>query len=322
VSQDLTTETTLRRYLLAALPDDQREQIEAAYLSNDGAFEQLQIAEDDLIDAYVYGDLDAEDRERFEHAFLTSQRRRERLALASALRREAEAAGLSAPAARAAGQLDDVGSSWASRLVGWVSAPSVPRWAFLSAALAVVATASWLGLRELQLRESIGRLQTDRSRLAQETVSLRERLEAESRRADSLASRLERAAAAQPGAQAASPSSSLIASFLLSPGLVRGASNRNAVQLTGDTALVRLLLELDSDSHPRYRPVLETASGDEVWRARPLAARSSGNGSVIVTLDLPSTLLTDGDYVLTLSGIAANGRSDDVADYAFRVTRP
>ena len=112
-----------------------------------------------------------------------------------------------------------------------------------------------------------------------------------------------------------------MASVLLAPQLVRGGDQANSVRVAAGTALLRLELLLESDSHPRYRPVLTTVAGDEVWsqRAIPATARA---GEPVVAIELPATLLGDGDYILTLSGIGPDGTSEELAPYSFRIERP
>ena len=43
-------EVTIRKYLLGALSDEDREEVERHYFTDEESFEKLQAAEDDLID--------------------------------------------------------------------------------------------------------------------------------------------------------------------------------------------------------------------------------------------------------------------------------
>ena len=64
-----------------------REDVEKRLFSDDRIFwEQLCLAEDELIDAYATGDLDDEEIQRFEECFLTTEERREKLAFARTLK--------------------------------------------------------------------------------------------------------------------------------------------------------------------------------------------------------------------------------------------
>jgi hypothetical protein len=64
--------------------------------------------------------------------------------------------------------------------------------------------------------------------------------------------------------------------------------------------------------------VLETAEGKEILRDE---AAQSQSGAAVVTIDIPADRVNKADYLLSLSGVAANGATRSVADYSFRVLR-
>ena len=78
-------EVEFRAYLLGALPPDRQEEIDERFLADEDLHAELQATADDLIQAYLSGQLSAEDRERFETHFLASPRRRERVAFVRSL---------------------------------------------------------------------------------------------------------------------------------------------------------------------------------------------------------------------------------------------
>ena len=73
------------RYLLGKLSDAESATLEERSFVDDHAFNEIEIAEDELIDAYVGGSLSAEDRERFENKLLKSKRIAERVEFARLL---------------------------------------------------------------------------------------------------------------------------------------------------------------------------------------------------------------------------------------------
>lgn len=77
----------IRRYLLGALSDGDRERIEQDILTNGDVFTELLIIEDELLDEYVRGSLSDDERARFENHFLTVPERQEDLRFARALNR-------------------------------------------------------------------------------------------------------------------------------------------------------------------------------------------------------------------------------------------
>src|SRR6476619_2765400 len=79
--QSNQTETT-RRYLLGTLSDEERDRFEEMYFSDDAAFDEVEIAEGELIDRYVRGELSKPDRAQFESVVARSPRLVERVEFA------------------------------------------------------------------------------------------------------------------------------------------------------------------------------------------------------------------------------------------------
>lgn len=75
----------LRQYLLGQVAGDQQEITEKRLLTDDEFFEELEIAEDELIDEYLSNELSSEQRQRFEQFFLISPERQDQLKFARAL---------------------------------------------------------------------------------------------------------------------------------------------------------------------------------------------------------------------------------------------
>ncbi|MGI8997185.1 MAG: anti-sigma factor family protein [Pyrinomonadaceae bacterium] len=122
------------RYLLGELPAGEQARVEDEYFARDEAFEQLLAVEDELIDAYVSGELPARQRARFEAHFLSTPRRRERVAFARELWRASARVSAAEPAhVPPSPGLQQKTSWWQSLFV-----PSVARRPALSLALAVV----------------------------------------------------------------------------------------------------------------------------------------------------------------------------------------
>ena len=79
-------------------------------------------------------------------------------------------------------------------------------------------------------------------------------------------------------------------------------------------------LDLEADDYPSYRAVLRTADDEEVWSQDGLSSQRTPAGKA-VGLSLPASLLTSGDYLLTLRGVTARGDIEDAGQYVFRAVR-
>jgi len=73
------------QYLLGEFPEEWRAQFEERLFTDPECFDQLLVAEDQLIEAYLRGELAEREQRSFKEYFLTSSRRREKLAMMSAL---------------------------------------------------------------------------------------------------------------------------------------------------------------------------------------------------------------------------------------------
>jgi CHAT domain-containing protein len=88
--KNLNQQKAIKEYLLGALSDKaERRAIEEKMLLDDGFAEQLLIIEDELIDDYLDGNLDASESERFTEFFLKPPERKRKLRLARNLKKYA-----------------------------------------------------------------------------------------------------------------------------------------------------------------------------------------------------------------------------------------
>lgn len=85
-------EGDLLRYLLGELSEKRRARLEEKVLADERLFERLLIVEDELIDAYVRGELVADRRSRFEARYLSTPERSARIDVARGLKAAADAA--------------------------------------------------------------------------------------------------------------------------------------------------------------------------------------------------------------------------------------
>jgi hypothetical protein len=132
---------TYRQFLLGLADDTEQCGVEEAVLAGKLDALTLQIAEDELIDDYVIGNITQEERRGFEEKFLISEERRQKLRLASVLTEYSQRE----PAESNSSQLKVAPSSGSRLMLSWKHA------AFLAAAasvlLAVLACSELMKLR-------------------------------------------------------------------------------------------------------------------------------------------------------------------------------
>jgi len=105
----------------------------------------------------------------------------------------------------------------------------------------------------------------------------------------------------------------------LVPGLARGGEGSEAVVIPAETSRVRFEARFEGQ-YPSYRALLETVEGRQVWSEGNLQAETFPGG-LRIFLDVSSSLLSPGDYILSVQGVPATGRPQTVADYTFRVAK-
>lgn len=143
-------------------------------------------------------------------------------------------------------------------------------------------------------------------------------------------------------------------SFVLTAGIVRDNAEPKRLFISPDTGLLKLQLEpkplaesgagsavvtvaptapptgpvpqrlrlklKTKDEYRSYRVVVRTADGEELLSQDLPRIKRTASGQPLV-LTLPAVLFDEGDYELTLKGLAANRKFEDVADYYFTIVK-
>ncbi|MEW6734899.1 MAG: hypothetical protein AB1489_26655 [Acidobacteriota bacterium] len=313
-------EEKLISYLLGELSEEEESQLEAEYLWDKERREQILLAEDELIYAYVRNELPAVRRESFEKHFLTSPRRREGLRFAQAM-----ASYLSRQYTIVTRETaKPVASVWQPYLALF----DLRRYTFAQltavAALLILLLGSGLLVREsIQLRQQIEHLQGENSTLKQHlqppSTNDQERLHIQElarqlENEQNLRSQLERELAQRSTLGATIPS------FTLTSILVRDSAQE--ITIPANAAFIKLRLGVDNDEEYGSLQIQLLLEGSkEIWRQGLLKVRQQGAARFIV-VRLPTELLPNNDYIIKLYGVAASSeQSEELATYSFQVRR-
>ena len=300
-----------RAYLLGTLSDEEGVHLEEEFFSDDKTFEEIEIAEDELIDDYLRDDLTRAERDQFQKHLLGNSRITERVKFAELLQQ----------ASKSAGQRKSIKPepvSWWSSLIAFFSTPQRLGGAF--AVLAVVIAGGFLFADWLRLRDESRRLVAERAELQRQYNSLEGQLQTEKRQmnderqsVEALSTRLDEALNNLPDR---SDAVALLTPLFLFPGGSRGSGGSNDVILPSRLSIVRLQLALESNDYPHYTAVVSRAEGPVAFRKTNLKPATKQSLAVI-DLRFPSTVLTNGDYIVNVDGVRP-GNSSFVATYNFR----
>jgi hypothetical protein len=289
---DSDQEKRMAQYLLGQLSEQEQVELERQYLMDDALFEELLAIEDELRDTYVRGELSRADRQAFEQRLLILPRQKEKQEFARTLRQYLVQAGTPA------GPLAHRVAKWKPLLRILGAQPRKVLIPALSTTLVVLVVGSWwLVRRSMQS-----------SRNAPATVSTANGLPGQT---------------PEPQPKASIPSTEPEArtvAFVLTPGLIRGGVEESRpLVIPAGVSRVRLEARVDvGGDYSNYEAVLQTAEGKRIWTEGNLNSQTFPGGKRVF-LDLSSSLLPPGDYILTLQGLTVAGHPETVAEYAFRV---
>jgi hypothetical protein len=303
VVQNSDKESLITRYLLRDLSEEEQVRLEEEYFGEEDFFEQMLIAEDELIDDYVRGELSAREQELFEKHFMRSEKARARLEFARLLNNESRVVAAAAETARA--RVPESVNWWRSSLAFLRAQNPIMQFSEVALLLSLVALAlfsisRWRGGEH---RPTTARQETNQQQ--------RQQPEGSGQQANNVPSN-QNSKGPQP------------ATLLLVPGSVRGADGAHTLSIPRDAeqALVQIILE--QDSYRLYRAEVQKIGRQDValWKDGALESQATDSGERAVELKIPARLLTAGDYKVRLSGVAAEGQKIEVvADYTFRVVR-
>jgi anti-sigma factor RsiW len=331
MSEQTSNSETLTQYLIGSLPEAEAERLAELSITDPAFAEALTVAEKDLIDAYVQGELEASVLERFKSHYLASPLRREKVRFAEAFQ---VFAGRSAAADAAA--IDPVRRDAKRKRAGWPATLSLftPglawQWGLAAVAVIMLIASGWLAIENLRLRQQTSQAEARRDELLQRERELQKEVDAE-RSTNSAAEqelarlrsereRLEQELEkAKSGRTTSSPVEGGVFSFNLAPPL-RGAGQLPTVSVPSGTRLVSIQLQLEANDYSAYRVVLiGPARNQTLWRSSKLKAKTTREGKGLSVSFSAGLLNPQTVYLLRVAGIATNGADEVISDYSFRV---
>jgi hypothetical protein len=278
----------IRRYLLGTPTDAEREQLELRVLTDADFRDRVLASEDELIEDYADGALDARERHEFRRMFSSSPHRWRDVQVVEELKSHA---------ARRAGvkvALTSLGRAW----LEWLSLYRKP--VFASVLVVAVAAVFFITYRATRYVPS-----------AQE--QRRARIEREF-------ARLNSADARPPVAMAATLSPGLSRSDERRPA---PAFPTVALAPDAESAPLSLALRPSGAGYESFQAALSPV-GERVSYTVDLKPVELDGGARSLVLTLPARELDAGDYQVQLSGRASGGQIESLPDhyYYFRLARP
>jgi hypothetical protein len=317
MEQNLLNESTMLRFLLDLLPEEDRVRVEESFFQDDSSFEELSALEDDLIDDYVRGRLSVDTRKAFEEKLRSSLRWQQRVAFAQALDRQ-----IGEQASRAKAASSGSTSFFRVLIDGFRGQGSSFKVVLAAVGLIVLGAVISLAWRVVLQQTTLQRAQTERQNLQTTVDDLKGQIAGLQRRDQDLSRQLDEERRKNEEFESKRPGSAalgMVASFVLRAGLVRGSDSVMHFNVPPAARTVRLQLELDpADNYPDYRAELRTAKGTAVATLDLLRTRVTGAGKT-VTIEVPAQSLPVGEYEVGLLGRVEQGKFEQIAYYYFDI---
>jgi hypothetical protein len=334
-------ENLAERFLLGKLTEEEAVKIEEGYFAANSQFENLLIAENDLIDAYAKNELSAEDRRRFENRLLLNPRQRERVRFAKTLINYASTAAAAVPAENLASSASDSDkSSWRSIFGQIFSAKLMFSYSFAAAILIFLAgTIFWLAIKNNsphlpQSDEMAGARQSRTEKSAPDqspnevstpaasVTSENENAENKPTSAAAAANRSPKNVVNQPlpkkrGEQTEN-SRPVISTIILPFGATRAAGDAEPFDIPARADFINLRLKFEEGDFAAYYFVLETVEGQKILSGKIKKAINGENEKTVVAA-IPAGKLKKGDYIISLKGLTTEGAYESIGDYSFTI---
>lgn len=304
----MTNDSQLNRYLLGLLPDEEADRLDELSIVDDEVAARLRAVENDLVDGYVRGTLDADVLKPFEAHYLASPRRRQKVTFARRFLGAVDRASARDDSAARTTQHAPVAAPPPAAAVESAPLRAGRSWLPLAAA-ALLLACGVLVLQEARLRRDLAVAQQVSAGMDERARTLAAQLEQQRAANDALGRDLDRARAPQALAT--------IALVLAPP--TRAAGPVPAIAVMPGATTVRVDLRLESNDFGRYDVALrDPASNRVIWRMPSLVAVTSRRGAA-VSVSVPAALLKPQHYSLELSGHTAAGAGEVIGSYAFEI---
>jgi len=337
-------EETLVKYLLGKLPDEETQRIEERFFQDDSYFEEMLALEDELFYEYQQGNLTTQERIAFEKRFLNGKEEKSKAAFADAFlktidRVEIKEEKAVAPVVES--------SRWKSFLAFFnFQSLNALQFGMAAAVLLLMLGGVWLFVQNAKMRGDLATLQNkqaeeqkrleqqieekqkEKERLEGELAQEKEQSQQDQKRIDELEEKRKqlereiedaRRQSNQQRQQNQSQENRSILAVLLPDASRDPSQGMQTVQITNNVKTLRLSLQIipEGDYKSYGVSVKSVDQEGEIFSRSQLKARGKS-----VMVQIPTRLLKNGDYKLTLSGFGANRAKEKIDDYYFRAIKP
>jgi hypothetical protein len=332
-NENLQNGSEFRKFLLGEMEENERAEFEGQFILDEELFEQLSVAEDELIEEYVRGSLVLTEKSKFEANFLTTEKRRQRVEftrqmLAQLKGKEAAVAEVkkTAPAAENPSFFESVWAIFKQPGLALVSAFVVllfvlGGWFLLRNSNQPIDIAKSTSTPTPQISVSPTPLVSENKNIAPNNIPVNSSTPNKNNDSGNQLPKNEtntnKKAENTPQEKTLQPQpNSVITTLALFAGGVRAEGKNNELNLSKNSSGANLQLNLESQDYKNYRAEIVDQNGSVIYRSGILKAQNSK-----VNAFVSAQKLKRGDYIIKLYGKNAKNEDESVADFQFRVNK-
>ena len=314
------SDAVLRNYLLGLLPEAETERLDELSVTEEVFTQNLRIAEHDLIDAYVNGELTGKELLEFSKQYGGTPLRRDRVRFAQAF----QAAIQTRAVVERPKTDEETGDTSKTAVVSFLSFKnwSPLKWGFVASSLLLFLVASWFFVRQLgphsqQTPPPATSAATNAEPPAGNSPGPSPNAPTGPTSESPKTGQERLAQRSNPPANPAGPAR--VVAFVLRPQM-RSEQIAELV-IPSDTTTVALMLLLGPIDTNYHRAILTEASSDRtVWQSGKVKVTTIDEMSVL-QLRLPAALLRQEVYRIRAVGIYPNGTTETTNEYSFHVVK-
>lgn len=312
LNEKFTNETAYRRFLLGEMTEKEREKFESEFLAEADIFDEICVAEDELVESYIRGTLDFETKRQFETHYLKSANGVKKLEITRSMLEKL----------KTSTEIKEEKISFFKSLNAFFTNLKLAFGAGF--ALLLIALTGWFLLKKPSETEIVKtvtptptvrsetnlNLQTNQNSVVEIPANNTNNSIKEN------ANLLETKPTPKPTATPKNEKIAVNPVLALFAGTVRGEGKIKEIKLSNNSNALSLNLNLESQDYKIYRAEVVDQDGNAVFKSGNILARRSKLSTFI-----PTSKLKTGDYLVKVYGIDAENEEESAADFQFRVKR-
>lgn len=312
LTEKFTNEAVYRRFLLGEMTEEEREKFEVKFLADADIFDEICVAEDELVESYIRGTLDLETKRKFETHYLKTKKGAEKLAFTRSMLEKLQAV-------KNEVETEEKISVWKS-LIAFFTPPKLAFGAGF--ALLLIAFTSWFLLKKPSETEIVKNATPTPTVKAETNLNVPTNQHStvefpiNNSNKENINTNSEPKPTPKPTETPKEKTSVPNPVLALFAGMVRGNGKTTSVTIPKDAKGLSLQLNLESRDYKIYLAEIVDQDGSSIFKSGKISAQG-----VRLNAFIPSAKLKKGDYIVKVYGINAENAEESAADFQFRVNR-